>query len=98
AGGGQGGNERVRNSGARGSIGTSGRGNRSRRRAAEEELYEEEEAAFTPGMPYGTTPGAGTRPERTATESGDRERSAWVQEDEDVWGTEEGTTPAVIGR
>ncbi|WP_399895601.1 AAWKG family protein [Streptomyces sp. BBFR51] len=32
-----------------------------------------------------------------STESGDRQRTNWVDEDEDVWGTEEGGTPAVIG-
>ncbi|MEV7080019.1 AAWKG family protein [Streptomyces sp. NPDC093516] len=32
-----------------------------------------------------------------STESGERQRTNWVEEDEDVWGTEEGGTPAVIG-
>jgi hypothetical protein len=31
------------------------------------------------------------------TQSGDRERDAWVPEEEDVWGTDEGGAPAVIG-
>ncbi|MFF3606791.1 AAWKG family protein [Streptomyces sp. NPDC002463] len=32
-----------------------------------------------------------------STESGERQRTNWVEEDEDVWGTEEGGAPAVIG-
>jgi hypothetical protein len=31
------------------------------------------------------------------TQSGDRERDAWAPEEEDVWGTDEGGAPAVIG-
>lgn len=31
------------------------------------------------------------------TESGEREREAWVPEEDDVWGTDEGGSPAVIG-
>ncbi|MFJ8600645.1 AAWKG family protein [Streptomyces shenzhenensis] len=48
-------------------------------------------APFVPAMPPPAQRGQ-------ATQSGDRERTAWVAEDEDVWGTDEGTTPAVIGR
>jgi hypothetical protein len=67
-------------------------GRRSRRGAD----YEREAAAGrrTPtsgGDPYGG--GA----EREQTESGDRERESWVPEEEDVWGTDEGGSPAVIG-
>lgn len=32
-----------------------------------------------------------------STESSERQRTNWVEEEEDVWGTEEGGTPAVIG-
>ncbi|MFJ4622378.1 AAWKG family protein [Streptomyces sp. NPDC088812] len=32
-----------------------------------------------------------------STESGDRQRTNWVEEDEDVWGTDEGAAPAVLG-
>jgi hypothetical protein len=35
--------------------------------------------------------------EREQTESGERERETWVPEEEDVWGTDEGGSPAVIG-
>ncbi|MFJ8788771.1 AAWKG family protein [Streptomyces sp. NPDC102462] len=48
-------------------------------------------APFVPAVPPPAQRGR-------ATQSGDRERVAWVAEDEDVWGTDEGTTPAVIGR
>ncbi|NJQ02994.1 AAWKG family protein [Streptomyces zingiberis] len=55
------------------------------------------------GMPFmppmgggmGGAGGAGGQPQ---TESGGRERASWVEEDEDVWGTDEGGAPAVIGR
>ena len=46
---------------------------------------------FLPPMAGGGAPG-------TQTQSGDRERESWVPEDEDVWGTDEGGAPAVIGR
>ena len=42
-------------------------------------------------------PGAAGQNGRS-TESGDRAREAWLTEDEDVWGTDEGGSPAVIGR
>ena len=47
---------------------------------------------FLPPMAGGGAPG------QTPTQSGDRARDAWVAEDEDVWGTDEGGAPAVIGR
>ncbi|MEU5093234.1 AAWKG family protein [Streptomyces sp. NPDC020996] len=49
----------------------------------------------TPYVPMGMPGGQGGR----ATESGDRVRSNWeTEEDDDVWGTDEGGAPAVIGR
>ncbi|MFB8775236.1 AAWKG family protein [Streptomyces broussonetiae] len=49
-----------------------------------------------PFLPMGGPGGApGGRPE---TQSGDRTRESWAQEDDDVWGTDEGGAPAVIGR
>ncbi|MFF3400159.1 AAWKG family protein [Streptomyces sp. NPDC002659] len=51
-------------------------------------------SAGTPFMPMGGS-GAGGQPQ---TESSDRERESWVAEDEDVWGTDEGGAPAVLGR
>ncbi|MFE0551209.1 AAWKG family protein [Streptomyces pilosus] len=50
---------------------------------------------FMPPMgPMGGA-GAGDRPQ---TESGDRERTTWLAEDEDVWGTDEGGAPQALGR
>ncbi|MGW2892835.1 AAWKG family protein [Streptomyces griseoruber] len=49
----------------------------------------------TPYVPLGGAGGQGGR----STESGDRVRSNWgTEEDDDVWGTDEGGAPAVIGR
>ena len=45
----------------------------------------------------GGGPGAGGQTGRAA-ESGDGAREAWLTEDEDGWGTDEGGSPAVIGR
>ncbi|MFJ4842030.1 AAWKG family protein [Streptomyces sp. NPDC088746] len=54
-------------------------------------------ATTTSGVPMAPPPGGGA-PARPQTESGDRARDAWIQEEEDVWGTDEGGAPAVIGR
>ncbi|MFF8638317.1 AAWKG family protein [Streptomyces pilosus] len=50
---------------------------------------------FMPPMGPMGGPGAGDRPQ---TESGDRERTTWLAEDEDVWGTDEGGAPQALGR
>lgn len=89
--------ERVRNSGTAvlgraSGGGTSPRGGRPL--DEEEEEVDEVTTAGAPFVPAGAASGQGGQ----ATQSGDRERSAWLTEEEDVWGTEEGTTPAVIGR
>ncbi|MDX6356347.1 MAG: hypothetical protein QOF98_3250 [Streptomyces sp.] len=99
-GGGDSKNERVRNSGSAvlgraSGGGTSSRGGRPQ--AEEEEEFDEVTTAGAPFVPAGAAAGPGGQGGQ-ATQSGDRERSAWLTEDEDVWGTEEGTTPAVIGR
>ncbi|QDY80309.1 AAWKG family protein [Streptomyces qinzhouensis] len=52
-------------------------------------------ATASGGMPYMPPMGGGGGPQ---TESADRERASWLEDDEDVWGTEEGGAPAVIGR
>jgi hypothetical protein len=53
-------------------------------------------SSSTPFMPpMGGMGGAGERPQ---TESGDRERTTWLAEDEDVWGTDEGGAPQALGR
>ncbi|PNV32609.1 hypothetical protein C1708_10055 [Streptomyces sp. DH-12] len=46
--------------------------------------------------PMGGMGGAGEG--RPQTESGDRERTTWLTEDEDVWGTDEGGAPQALGR
>ncbi|MEV1046868.1 AAWKG family protein [Streptomyces sp. NPDC049916] len=70
----------------------------SRRAAAqrEQEMHEDVVVARSTASGGGVMPPPAQRSE--ATQSGDRERSNWLAEDEDVWGTDEGTTPAVIGR
>ncbi|MES4902275.1 MULTISPECIES: AAWKG family protein [unclassified Streptomyces] len=50
------------------------------------------------GMPFATPMGGGMGGGQPQTQSSDRERAAWLEEDEDVWGTDEGGAPAVIGR
>ncbi|MEW2396089.1 AAWKG family protein [Streptomyces sp. NPDC046862] len=49
------------------------------------------------GMPF-APPMGGMGGGQPQTESTDRERTAWLDEDEDVWGTDQGGAPAVIGR
>ncbi|MBU6533103.1 AAWKG family protein [Streptomyces sp. NPDC057245] len=79
---------------------------RSARTAATTPTVDEEEhrvaarnAQTSSGSPFmppmGGMGGAGDRPQ---TESGDRERTTWLAEDEDVWGTEEGGAPQALGR
>ncbi|WAX77829.1 AAWKG family protein [Streptomyces sp. KMM 9044] len=46
--------------------------------------------------PMGGMGGAGEG--RPQTESGDRERTTWLAEDEDIWGTDEGGAPQALGR
>ncbi|MFD9053313.1 AAWKG family protein [Streptomyces zaomyceticus] len=48
-------------------------------------------------MPPMMPPMGGQQPSQDGGSS-DRERTSWVAEDEDVWGTDEGGAPAVIGR
>ncbi|WP_455362409.1 hypothetical protein [Streptomyces sp. SYSU K21746] len=54
-------------------------------------------AGGTPFLPP-IAGGGGAPDQQTQTQSGERARDSWVPEDEDVWGTEEGGAPAVIGR
>ncbi|WP_030186760.1 AAWKG family protein [Streptomyces violaceorubidus] len=51
----------------------------------------------TTSTPMGGAPMGGGMQGGQSTESGERQRTNWVEEEEDVWGTEEGGTPAVIG-
>ncbi|MEU5640022.1 AAWKG family protein [Streptomyces milbemycinicus] len=55
-------------------------------------------ATTSGGMPFMPPMGGAGGPGQQQTQSGDRERSSWVEEDDDVWGTDEGGAPAVIGR
>ncbi|MFF3820009.1 AAWKG family protein [Streptomyces bluensis] len=55
-------------------------------------------ATTSAGMPFYPPMGGGGAPGQQQTESSDRDRASWVPEDEDVWGTDEGGAPAVIGR
>ncbi|MFD9430140.1 AAWKG family protein [Streptomyces sp. NPDC060002] len=98
-GGGEGSGERVRN------VIDSNGAISNRARSASRSTnggFDEREAtvATTGGTPFMPPMGGGGPggPGQQQTESGDRVRDTWVQEDEDVWGTDEGGAPAVIGR
>ncbi|MGC4945592.1 AAWKG family protein [Streptomyces sp. DT224] len=76
----------------------SARGARSAQLAAEEAAAMRRPATTSSGTPMmppmgGMGGGAGT-----GTQSAERERSTWVSEDEETWGTDEGGVSAVIGR
>ncbi|MFF4168848.1 AAWKG family protein [Streptomyces sp. NPDC001744] len=67
--------------------------------AAEEAVAMRRPATTSGGMPMmppmgGGMGGAGGQ----GTQSDERERSTWISEDEDVWGTDEGGVAGVIGR
>lgn len=51
---------------------------------------------FMPPMSGGPMGGGG--PGGQETQSGDRERTTWLAEEEDVWGTDEGGAPQALGR
>ncbi|WP_217142985.1 AAWKG family protein [Streptomyces sp. AC627_RSS907] len=51
-------------------------------------------SAMPPMMP----PMGGAPAQQNGNENSDRQRTAWVPEDEDVWGIDEGGAPTVIGR
>ncbi|MFG2956509.1 AAWKG family protein [Streptomyces sp. NPDC048291] len=74
-----------------------GRGNR-----ATTSVDEDEDVVYTrpttSSAPYPVGGPGATGQNGRSTESGDRTREAWLTEDEDVWGTDEGGSPAVIGR
>ncbi|WP_324787837.1 AAWKG family protein [Streptomyces sp. H51] len=82
-------------------IGRSGRTSAAARPVDDEEHRVVTRATQTSsGMPFmppmGGMGGAGEG--RPQTESGDRERTTWLAEDEDVWGTDEGGAPQALGR
>ncbi|MYS36650.1 T-complex protein 10 [Streptomyces sp. KhCrAH-43] len=96
-GGGQGNSERTRAvltdpvGGARG-----GRGGRAAGLDEDEEIVYTRPTTSSSPYPVGGPGAAGQG--STTTESGDRAREAWLAEDDDVWGTDDGGAPAVIGR
>ncbi|MGW2328208.1 AAWKG family protein [Streptomyces sp. NPDC001700] len=96
--GGEGGpSERVRNVIDSGDVVSNRRGAPAPRGGG---TYEDRQAVSTSGgNPFlpGMGGGAGG-PGQTETESSDREREVWEPEEDDVWGTDEGGSPAVIGR
>ncbi|MGW4233544.1 AAWKG family protein [Streptomyces sp. NPDC004980] len=100
--GGQGTSERIRNVIDGGQV-VSNRQGRGGAASAAARAHEEapialpRNATTTSGMPF-VPPGGAGAPTQPQTQSGDRARDAWVQEEEDVWGTDEGGAPAVIGR
>ncbi|MFC4612523.1 AAWKG family protein [Streptomyces maoxianensis] len=71
---------------------------RNRRRRSPWNRHEDSDTFLTPAARV-TTTGGGDSPEEEA-QPGRRSTSSadYLEEDEDVWGTEEGGTPAVIGR
>lgn len=105
-GGGNGPSERVRNVLTEPGGGNGRRGGRPNGRKSSA-AAEDEDVAVVRGGRTSTSSGAavvvgagaagqGNR----STESGDRDRQSWMAEpeDEDVWGTDEGGAPAVIGK
>jgi hypothetical protein len=99
AGGGQGGTgERTRAVLTDPAGGSTRRGRGTRSAAADEEedvVYTRPTTSSAP-YPVGGPGGAGQN--GRSTESSDRTREAWLAEDEDVWGTDDGGAPVVIGR
>ncbi|WP_409468603.1 AAWKG family protein [Streptomyces sp. HC307] len=97
AGGGkEGGSERRREVYA-GPQGTSGITPKHNGRAA---ALDDEDVVITRGRTSTSSGsyGGGAGSAQRRTESADRTRDSWKPEDEDVWGTDEGGAPAVIGR
>ncbi|WP_327270464.1 AAWKG family protein [Streptomyces sp. NBC_01218] len=80
---------------------------RSRGRGAIRERGTEENTVRTGSVPVtsGSSPflppmagGGASGGRQQQTQSADRERNAWITEDEDVWGTDEGGAPQALGR
>ncbi|MFI6544942.1 AAWKG family protein [Streptomyces prunicolor] len=100
-GGGQGGtSERTRAVLTDPSNGATRRGRTNRAASVDEDedvVYTRPTTSSAP-YPVGGPGSNGAGQNGRSTESGDRARDAWLTEDEDVWGTDEGGSPAVIGR
>ncbi|MFE5792128.1 AAWKG family protein [Streptomyces sp. NPDC056503] len=95
SGGGAAGAERLRAT-ATGET-TAGRA-RAAQLAAEEAAALRRPATSSGGMPMVPPMGGGGMGGGQGTQSDERERSTWISEDEDVWGTDEGGVAGVIGR
>jgi hypothetical protein len=74
------------------------RGKNANRYRDEDVAAAQRGGATSSGMPFMPPMGGAGAPPPQSQESSDRERSSWLAEDEDVWGTDEGGAPAVIGR
>lgn len=75
-----------------------GRTNRAANVDEDEDVVYTRPTTSSAPYPVGGPGGNGAGQNGRSTESGDRARDAWLTEDEDVWGTDEGGSPAVIGR
>ncbi|MFG3237358.1 AAWKG family protein [Streptomyces antibioticus] len=64
--------------------------------AAAEEAMAARTSTSSAGTPF--FPGAGMGPGGQPTQSEDRTRTTWLSEDEEIWGTDDGGVPAVLGR
>lgn len=109
AGGQSGTGERVRNvltePGAGGPLGGRSRRAGKNRSTADDEAEgttagRARVSASSTGSPFGPQSDAGRRDGRRTESSGAEERASWLadEEDEDVWGADEGGAPSVIGR
>jgi hypothetical protein len=75
-----------------------GRTNRAANVDEDEDVVYTRPTTSSAPYPVGGPGSNGAGQDGRSTESGDRAREAWLTEDEDVWGTDEGGSPAVIGR
>ncbi|WP_026151699.1 AAWKG family protein [Streptomyces prunicolor] len=75
-----------------------GRNNRAASVDEDEDIVLTRPTTSSAPYPVGGPGNNGAGQNGRSTESGDRARDAWLTEDEDVWGTDEGGSPAVIGR
>ncbi|MFF5301005.1 AAWKG family protein [Streptomyces sp. NPDC013161] len=75
-----------------------GRTNRAANVDEDEDVVYTRPTTSSAPYPVGGPGANGAGQNGRSTESGDRARDAWLTEDEDVWGTDEGGSPAVIGR
>ncbi|MEU9453143.1 AAWKG family protein [Streptomyces sp. NPDC048277] len=89
---------RISRASIRRGSGSSQAAERRRTATTPDEELEEDMITTRSSTPFGPTMPPPAQRDQATQSDGDRERTAWMAEDEDVWGTDEGTTPAVIGR